>query len=69
MALRKKTGGRAKGTPNKTTLAVAERLEAIGCDPLERHGKDRDGHQHAHRSSLRTLWRIGAVHRAGAQGD
>ena len=35
MALGKKTGGRVKGTPNKTTLAVAERLEAIGCDPLE----------------------------------
>ena len=35
MALGKKTGGRVKGTPNKTTLAVAERLEAIGCDPIE----------------------------------
>jgi hypothetical protein len=35
MALGRKTGGRVKGTPNKTTVAVAERLEAIGCDPLE----------------------------------
>jgi hypothetical protein len=35
MALGKKTGGRIKGTPNKGTLAVAERLEAIGCDPIE----------------------------------
>jgi hypothetical protein len=35
MALGRKTGGRVKGTPNKETLAVAERLEAIGCDPLE----------------------------------
>jgi hypothetical protein len=23
------------GTPNKATLAVTERLEAIGCDPIE----------------------------------
>jgi hypothetical protein len=35
MALGRKTGGRVKGTPNKGTLAVAERLEAIGCDPIE----------------------------------
>jgi hypothetical protein len=35
MALGKKTGGRAKGTPNKGTVAVAERLEAIRCDPIE----------------------------------
>jgi hypothetical protein len=35
MALGRKTGGRIKGTPNKGTLAVAERLEAIGCDPIE----------------------------------
>ena len=30
-----KTGGRKKGTPNKATLAAAEKLEALGCDPLE----------------------------------
>lgn len=30
-----KTGGRRKGTPNKATLAVTERLFALGCDPLE----------------------------------
>jgi hypothetical protein len=35
MALGRKTGGRVKGTPNKGTVAVAERLEAIGCDPIE----------------------------------
>lgn len=35
MALGRKTGGRVKGTPNKATVAVAERLEAIGCDPIE----------------------------------
>ena len=35
MALGRKTGGRVKGTPNKTTVAVTERLEAIGCDPIE----------------------------------
>lgn len=30
-----KTGGRKKGTPNKATLTVAEKLEALGCDPIE----------------------------------
>jgi hypothetical protein len=30
-----KTGGRKKGTPNKATLTVTERLEALGCDPIE----------------------------------
>ena len=29
-----KTGGRRKGTPNKLTAAVAERLAALGCDPI-----------------------------------
>ena len=29
-----KTGGRKKGTPNKATLAVAEKLAALGCDPI-----------------------------------
>ncbi len=29
-----KTGGRAKGTPNKRTQSVMERLEALGCDPI-----------------------------------
>src|SRR3712207_6142391 len=28
-------GGRQVGTPNKQTKAVAERLEALGCDPIE----------------------------------
>jgi hypothetical protein len=28
-------GGRAKGTPNKKSLGVTERLETIGCDPIE----------------------------------
>lgn len=31
----KKFGGRKKGVPNKKTLAVAEKLEALGCDPIE----------------------------------
>ena len=35
MSLGFKTGGRAKGTPNKRTLEVMLRLENIGCDPLE----------------------------------
>lgn len=29
-----KTGGRAKGTPNKRTTEVAELLCALGCDPV-----------------------------------
>ncbi|MEO8715192.1 MAG: hypothetical protein ABI369_09280 [Acetobacteraceae bacterium] len=27
-------GGRQKGTPNKATLSVMEKLTAIGCDPI-----------------------------------
>lgn len=30
-----KSGGRKKGTPNRLTQDVAERLAALGCDPLE----------------------------------
>jgi hypothetical protein len=29
-----KSGGRQKGTPNKRTVALAERLEALNCDPV-----------------------------------
>ena len=29
-----KKGGRAKGTKNKATKEVIEKLEAIGCDPI-----------------------------------
>ena len=35
MALGRKTGGRVAGTPNKRTIEVMERLEALGCDPIE----------------------------------
>ena len=35
MSLGFKTGGRAKGTPNKRTLEVMLRLKNIGCDPIE----------------------------------
>jgi len=28
-----KSGGRRKGTPNRTSLAPRDKLEAIGCDP------------------------------------
>jgi len=35
LAIGKKTGGRQAGTPNKRTAAITERLEAIGCDPIE----------------------------------
>ena len=34
MALGRKTGGRQKGTPNKRTVDLAERLEALDCDPV-----------------------------------
>lgn len=30
-----KTGGRRKGTPNKKTQNVIERLDKLKCDPLE----------------------------------
>ena len=30
-----KTGGRKSGTPNKRTLDLAQKLEALGCDPIE----------------------------------
>jgi hypothetical protein len=30
-----KTGGRERGTPNKATKSVAEKLDALGCDPIE----------------------------------
>ncbi len=29
-----KTGGRQRGTPNKATLTVEEKINATGCDPL-----------------------------------
>ena len=35
MALGRKTGGRVAGTPNKRTMEVMERLESLGCDPIE----------------------------------
>jgi hypothetical protein len=35
MALGRKTGGRQRGTPNKRTVEVSERLAALGCDPIE----------------------------------
>lgn len=30
-----KTGGRKKGTPNKRTQIVIDRLDELECDPLE----------------------------------
>jgi hypothetical protein len=30
-----KTGGRRVGTPNKATSLLREKLDALGCDPLE----------------------------------
>lgn len=31
----KKTGGRVKGTPNKATQAVADKLKEMGAEPIE----------------------------------
>lgn len=31
----RKTGGRAKGTPNKRTLDIQQRLDELKCDPIE----------------------------------
>jgi hypothetical protein len=33
--LGERRGGRQKGTPNKRTLAVADKLEKLGCDPIK----------------------------------
>jgi hypothetical protein len=30
-----KTGGRGKGTPNRTTSALKEKLASLNCDPVE----------------------------------
>ena len=30
-----KTGGRKPGTPNRNSQALIDRLEALGCDPIE----------------------------------
>jgi hypothetical protein len=35
MAKGRKTGGRRRGTPNYKTQAVGDRLQALGCDPIE----------------------------------
>jgi hypothetical protein len=35
MALGFKTGGRTKGTPNRKSVEVMDKLEALGCDPIE----------------------------------
>lgn len=32
--IRKKTGGRQKGTPNKATQAVQDKLHSMNCDPI-----------------------------------
>jgi hypothetical protein len=31
----RKTGGRQKGTPNKATQSIQQRLDDLGCDPIE----------------------------------
>jgi hypothetical protein len=34
MAVGRKTGGRQKGTPNKATVEIIDKLAAAGCDPI-----------------------------------
>ncbi len=34
MALGKKYGGRTKGTPNKRTATIEQKLKKLGCDPI-----------------------------------
>ena len=31
---RQKTGGRQKGTPNKSSQDIQAKLDALGCDPI-----------------------------------
>ncbi len=35
MAIGVKTGGRSAGTPNRSTGEVKQKLEVLGCDPIE----------------------------------
>ena len=35
MTVGRKTGGRRAGTPNKRTQDVIDKLEDLGCDPIE----------------------------------
>ena len=35
MAVGRKTGGRQKGTPNRRTQEIIEKLDTLGCDPIE----------------------------------
>ncbi|RTZ03698.1 hypothetical protein [Flavobacterium sp. GSP6] len=39
MAIRKKTGGRIAGTPNRTTASTKEKLQKIVNEELEKLGK------------------------------
>jgi hypothetical protein len=34
-----KTGGRQKGTPNRATAVLKDKLAALGCDPVEELAK------------------------------
>lgn len=35
MTIGRKSGGRHAGTPNKRTTELMDRLESLGCDPVE----------------------------------
>lgn len=56
MAEGKKYGGRVKGTPNKSTKSVTDKLAALGCDPIEgmarlaKIGMDEGDYEMAHKN-------------------
>jgi len=50
-----KTGGRKKGTPNKATLIVEEKINAAGCDPLTELAKIAMNHRYAVEVRVRCL--------------
>ena len=52
----KKYGGRVKGTPNKSTQSVTDKLKALDCDPiagmakLAKIGMDEGDYEMAHKN-------------------
>src|SRR5690242_8318949 len=53
-----KTGGRQKGTPNRDTLALTAKLDAISCDPLLELAKIGMNHQNPIEIRIRCLLEI-----------
>jgi hypothetical protein len=50
-----KTGGRKKGTPNRATLILKEKINATGCDPLTELAKIAMNHRYAVEVRVRCL--------------